>query len=42
MATRRVATVIGGSGFLGRHVVQRLAEDGYVVRVVGRRADRAA
>lgn len=42
MATRHVATVIGGSGFLGRHVVQRLAEDGYVVRVVGRRADRAA
>ncbi|MFT8422899.1 MAG: complex I NDUFA9 subunit family protein [Gluconacetobacter sp.] len=42
MTTRKVAAVIGGSGFLGRHVVRRLAEDGYVVRVAARRADRAA
>ncbi|GBQ26611.1 NADH-ubiquinone oxidoreductase 39 kDa subunit [Gluconacetobacter sacchari DSM 12717] len=42
MATRKVAAVIGGSGFLGRHVVRRLAEDGYVVRVAARRTDRAA
>jgi uncharacterized protein YbjT (DUF2867 family) len=42
MATRKVAAVIGGSGFLGRYVVRRLAEDGYVVRVAARRADRAA
>lgn len=42
MATRKVAAVIGGSGFLGRYVVRRLAEDGYVVRVAARRADLAA
>jgi uncharacterized protein YbjT (DUF2867 family) len=29
---RRIATVFGGSGFLGRHLVKRLAEQGYTVR----------
>ncbi len=36
MATRSVATVFGGSGFIGRYVVQRLAQKGYVVRVAVR------
>jgi NADH dehydrogenase len=33
---RKVATVFGGAGFIGRYVVQRLAQLDYVVRVAGR------
>ena len=36
MATRSVATVFGGSGFIGRYVVKRLAQKGYIVRVAVR------
>jgi uncharacterized protein YbjT (DUF2867 family) len=36
MPTRSVATVVGGSGFLGRYVVKRLAEAGHIVRVAVR------
>ena len=36
MATRSVAAVFGGSGFIGRYVVQRLCQAGYVVRVAVR------
>jgi NADH dehydrogenase len=35
-------TVFGGSGFLGRHIVERLASDGAAVRVAVRHPERAA
>ena len=41
MATRSVATVFGGSGFLGRYIVTRLAKKGFVVRVAVRDTERA-
>jgi len=41
MATRSVATVFGGSGFIGRYVVKRLAAAGYVVRVAVRDPEAA-
>jgi NADH dehydrogenase len=41
MDDRNVATVVGGSGFLGRYVVKRLAEAGHVVRVAVRDPESA-
>jgi len=38
---RRLATVFGGSGFIGRYIVQRLARRGWLVRVAIRRPDEA-
>lgn len=38
---RRIATVFGGSGFLGRHIVKRLAEQGYTVRAAVRDVEDA-
>ena len=35
-------TVFGGSGFLGRRIVLRLADDGAEVRVAVRHPERAA
>lgn len=37
----KLITVIGGSGFVGRHVVRALAKKGYRVRVACRRPDLA-
>lgn len=37
----RLVTVFGGSGFIGRHLVQRLAAKGYRVRVAVRRPNEA-
>jgi NADH dehydrogenase len=42
MDTRSVATVIGGSGFLGRYIVKRLAAAGHIVRVAVRDPEAAA
>ena len=36
-----LATVFGGSGFIGRYVVQELAQHGFQVRVAVRRPDQA-
>lgn len=37
----RLASVFGGTGFLGRRVVRELADGGFRVRVVARRPDKA-
>jgi NADH dehydrogenase len=39
--TRSVATVFGGSGFIGRYVVKRLAQQGHVVRAAVRDTEGA-
>ncbi len=38
ISVRKIATVFGGTGFLGRNVVKRLAAQDYVVRVASRDA----
>lgn len=40
-STPKLVTVFGGSGFVGRHVVQALAKRGYNIRVAVRRPDLA-
>ena len=37
----RIATVFGGSGFIGRHLIRRLAKAGYIVRIASRRPHQA-
>lgn len=39
---RRIVTVFGGSGFIGRYVVRRLAADDWIVRVAVRDPESAA
>ena len=41
LSTDRLATVFGGSGFLGRHIVRALAREGWRIRVAVRRPDLA-
>ncbi len=41
MQARQVACVIGGSGFIGRYVVKRLAAQGFIVRVAVRDPEAA-
>lgn len=37
-----LVTVFGGGGFIGRHIVQRLAAEGHSIRIAGRDTERAA
>lgn len=39
--TARSITIFGGSGFIGRHLVKRLAEQGWGIRIAVRRPSRA-
>jgi NADH dehydrogenase len=39
--TGKLVTVFGGTGFLGRHIAQRLVEDGFRVRVAVRHPEAA-
>jgi NADH dehydrogenase len=41
MTSVRRVTIFGGSGFIGRYIVQRLAQQGAVITVVSRHAGRA-
>lgn len=41
VAQQKTATIFGGTGFIGRHVVRRLAKAGYAVKIATRAAERA-
>lgn len=38
---QKVATIFGGTGFLGRHLVQALASQGYIIRIATRHPQKA-
>lgn len=38
---QKIVTIIGGTGFVGRYVVKRLAAAGYTIRVIARHPDAA-
>jgi uncharacterized protein YbjT (DUF2867 family) len=40
--SEKIVTIIGGSGFIGRHIVRALAKRGYRIRVACRRPDLAS
>ena len=40
--TRKVATVFGGAGFIGRYLVPHLVRQGYVIRIASRDPERGA
>ncbi|ATU94969.1 complex I NDUFA9 subunit family protein [Phyllobacterium zundukense] len=42
LTQKRIVTVFGGTGFLGRRIVRRLLEKGFTVRAVSRHPDRVA
>ena len=37
----QIVTIFGGTGFLGRHIVQRLAQEGWGIRIATRRPELA-
>ncbi|MCB8876431.1 complex I NDUFA9 subunit family protein [Acidisoma silvae] len=39
---RRIATVFGGAGFIGRYLVPHLVRQGFTVRIAGRDTEKAA
>jgi len=38
---QKIVTIFGGTGFIGRYAVKRLAAAGYTIRVISRNADKA-
>jgi NADH dehydrogenase len=39
--TQQIITIIGGTGFLGRYIVKRLAAAGHTIRIISRHPDAA-
>ena len=41
MNKNKRVTIFGGTGFIGRHLVQQLAKEGYLIRIASRHPERA-